>query len=82
MGILATLINALALQDGFLLQGQACEVVAPYAIPNVAHVYNRTQVLSWLDEGRIIIFGGGTGHPFFTTDTTAALRAPRAGGRI
>lgn len=79
MGMLATLINALALQDSFLQQGQTCEVVAPYAVPNVAHAYNRQQVLQWLDEGCIIIFGGGTGHPFFTTDTTAALRAVEIG---
>lgn len=79
MGMLATLINALALQDAVVAAGQACEVVAPQAIANVAHAYNRSQVHAWLDAGVIVIFGGGTGHPFFTTDTTAALRAAEIG---
>ena len=79
MGMLATLINALALQDSFLIQDQACEVIAPYAIPNVAQAYDRRKVLSYLADGVIVIFGGGTGHPFFTTDTTAALRATEIG---
>lgn len=79
MGMLATLINALALQDAFLCHQQPCEVVAPYAIPNVAHAYNRRQVQGFLEDGVVVIFGGGTGHPFFTTDTTAALRAAEIG---
>ncbi len=79
MGMMATLINALALQDEFLNEGQACEVVGPHFIPNVARAYDRRQVKEWLDAGTIVIFGGGTGHPFFTTDTTAALRASEIG---
>ena len=79
MGMLATLINALALQDAFLCNEHACEVVAPYAIPNVARAYDRRQVQQYLDDGVIVIFGGGTGHPYFTTDTTAALRAVEIG---
>ncbi len=75
MGMLSTLINALALREAIEAAGGACEVVAPYAVPNVAAAYDRGQVLRWLDAGVIVIFGGGTGHPFFTTDTTAALRA-------
>ena len=79
MGMMATLINALALQDAFLCNGQPCEVVAPHAIPNVARAYDRHQVQQFLDDGVIVVFGGGTGHPYFTTDTTAALRAVEIG---
>ncbi len=79
MGMLATLINSLALKDGIEQQGGRCEVVGPHFIPNVAHQYNRAQVMSWLSSDTIVVFGGGTGHPFFTTDTTAALRATEIG---
>lgn len=79
MGMLATLINSLALCDGIERQGGACQVVGPHAIPNVAHQYDRAQVLAWLATGTVVVFGGGTGHPFFTTDTTAALRAAEIG---
>jgi uridylate kinase len=79
MGMLATLINSLALCDGIERQGGACKVVAPHGIPNVAHQYDRAQVLAWLAAGTLVVFGGGTGHPFFTTDTTAALRAAEIG---
>ncbi|MDA3961193.1 MAG: uridine monophosphate kinase [Planctomycetota bacterium] len=79
MGMLATLINALALRDGIRRQGGSSEVVAAHAIPNVAHRYERDQVMRWLEAGTIVVFGGGTGHPFFTTDTTAALRGAEIG---
>ena len=79
MGMLATLINALALKDGIERLGARCEVVAPHAIPNVAHAYDRAQVVRWLAEKVVVVFGGGTGHPFFTTDTAAALRAAEIG---
>ena len=81
MGMMATLINALALKDGIQRAGGRAEVVAAYAIPNVAHGYQRAQVMSWLADGVFVIFGGGTGHPFFTTDTTAALRAAEIGAQ-
>ena len=79
MGMLATMINALALREGIERAGGRCEVVGPHFIPNVAHQYNRSQVMTWLHEGVIVVFGGGSGHPFFTTDTTAALRAAEIG---
>jgi uridylate kinase len=79
MGMLATLINSLALKEGIERQGGRAEVVAPHFIPNVCHQYNRAQVMAWLASGMVVIFGGGTGHPFFTTDTTAALRATEIG---
>ena len=79
MGMLATLINSLALKEGIERQGGRCEVVGPHLIPNVCHQYNRVQVMAWLAAGVVVVFGGGTGHPFFTTDTTAALRAAEIG---
>jgi uridylate kinase len=79
MGMLATLINSLALRDAIERAGGRCEVVAPHAVPNVAKGYDRQQTLAWLASGTIVIFGGGTGHPCFTTDTAAALRAAEIG---
>ncbi|HEX3135642.1 MAG TPA: uridine monophosphate kinase [Planctomycetota bacterium] len=79
MGMLATLINSLALKEGIERQGGRCEVVGPHHIPNVCHQYHRAQVMTWLTSGTVVVFGGGTGHPFFTTDTTAALRAAEIG---
>jgi uridylate kinase len=82
MGMLATLINGLALKDGIERQGGRAELVAPYRIPNVAHAYERSRVMGWLGSGVIVVFGGGTGHPFFTTDTAAALRAAEIGAAV
>jgi uridylate kinase len=79
MGMLATLINALALKDGIERAGGRCEVQAPYAVPNVARAFDREAVATHLAAGTIVVFGGGTGHPFFTTDTAAALRAAEIG---
>jgi uridylate kinase len=79
MGMLATLINSLALKEGIERQGGHSEVVAPHHIPNVCYQYHRAQVMDWLARGTVVVFGGGTGHPFFTTDTTAALRATEIG---
>lgn len=79
LGMLATLFNALALKDAFERLGGRAEVVAPQAMANVARAYDRAQVMAWLNEGVVVIFGGGTGHPFFTTDTAAALRAAEIG---
>lgn len=82
MGMLATLINALALRDGLERAGGRCEVVAPFAVPSVATAYDRVAVRRWLTAGVIVVFGGGTGHPFLTTDTCAALRAAEIGAGI
>ncbi len=79
MGMLATLMNGLALKDGIIRAGGAAVVVGPNHIPNVSVQYDRDQVMGALAKGTIVIFGGGTGHPFFTTDTTAALRAAEIG---
>jgi uridylate kinase len=53
--------------------------MAPHALPNVAQAYDRARAVALLDAGTVVIFGGGTGHPFFTTDTAAALRAAEIG---
>lgn len=79
LGMLATLFNALALKDCLERLGGRAEVVAPQALANVAKAYDRAQVMTWLEAGVVVIFGGGTGHPFFTTDTAAALRAAEIG---
>jgi uridylate kinase len=79
MGMLATMINALALRDGIERLGGHCEVVGPHPIPNVCRQYERAQVQAWLGQGVVVVFGGGTGHPFLTTDTAAALRAAEIG---
>jgi len=82
MGMLATLINALALKDGIERAGAKAVVVGPHAIPNVCIQYVREQVVAALAQDTVVIFGGGTGHPFFTTDTAAALRAAEIGAAV
>ncbi|MBA3708584.1 MAG: uridine monophosphate kinase [Planctomycetes bacterium] len=79
MGMLGTCINGLALKDGIEVLGGRCETVGPQAIANVCRAYDRQQTLSWLRDGVIVVFVGGTGHPFLTTDTAAALRAAEIG---
>lgn len=79
LGMIATLFNALAIKDAIARLGGSAEVVAPYAVPNIAYAYERPRVMDWLARGTVVVFGGGTGHPFFTTDTAAALRAAEIG---
>jgi len=75
MGMLATIINALALQNALLKKGIDARVMSSFTIPEVAEPYILAKALAHFSKKRVIIFGGGTGLPFFTTDTTAALRA-------
>jgi len=75
MGMLATVINALAIQDALISQGHAGVVMSAIAMRNVCKSFNRHRALRYLSEGKIIIFAAGTGNPFFTTDTAAVLRA-------
>lgn len=75
MGMLATILNALALQNALESLGLETRVMTSISIPSVAEPYIHRKALSNLEKDRIIIFGGGTGNPFFTTDTTAALRS-------
>ncbi len=74
MGMLATVMNALALQDAMRRQGIAARVQSALNIEAVAEPYVRGKAIRYLEEGKVVIFGAGTGNPFFTTDTAAALR--------
>ncbi len=75
MGMLATVINGLALQDTLEQLGQPTRVQSAIHMAQVAEPYIRRRATRHLEKGRVVIFAGGTGNPFFTTDTTAALRA-------
>jgi uridylate kinase len=75
MGMLATVINALALQDALERLGQQTRVQTAIQMAQVAEPYIRRRAMRHLEKGRVVIFAGGTGNPYFTTDTTAALRA-------
>jgi uridylate kinase len=75
MGMLATVINALALQDALEKRGMHTRVQTAIEMRAVAEPYIRRRAIRHLEKGRIVIFGAGTGNPFFTTDTAAALRA-------
>jgi uridylate kinase len=82
MGMLATMINALALQDGMERLGAETRVLSAIKAEEVAEPYIRRRALRHLEKGRVVILAGGTGNPFFTTDTTAALRACELGAEI
>ncbi len=75
MGMLATLINALALQSALEKLEVPTRVMTPFEIRQLAEPYIRRKAVRHLEKGRVVIFAGGTGNPFFTTDTAAALRA-------
>ena len=75
MGMLATVLNALALQDALEKQGADTRVQSAITISEVAEPYIRRRAIRHLEKGRVVIFAAGTGNPFFTTDTAAALRA-------
>src|ERR1700754_1640350 len=75
MGMLATVMNALALQAGLERVGLACWVQSAIAMNNVCEPYIRRRAARHMEKGRVVIFAAGTGNPFFTTDTAAALRA-------
>jgi uridylate kinase len=75
MGMLATVINALALQDALEKEGMPTRVMSAIAMHEVAEPYIRRRALRHLEKGRVLIFAAGTGSPYFTTDTAAALRA-------
>lgn len=79
MGMLATVINALALQDSLEKLGVDTRVQTAIEMRQVAEPYIRRRAIRHLEKGRVVIFAGGTGNPFFSTDTTAALRAAEIG---
>ncbi|NPA26568.1 MAG: UMP kinase [Chloroflexi bacterium] len=82
MGMLATVMNALALMDAIEQLGVPTRVMSAIEMRAVAEPYIRRRAIRHLEKGRVVIFGGGTGNPFFTTDTAAALRAMEIGAEI
>jgi uridylate kinase len=79
IGMLATCMNALALQDAFERKGIPTRVMSAIEMRQMCEPYIRRKAVRHLEKGRVIIFAGGTGNPYFTTDTTAALRACEIG---
>jgi uridylate kinase len=75
MGMLASIINGLALQDALEKIGLSTRVLSALEIPAVAELYIRRRAMRHMEKGRVVIFAGGTGNPYFSTDTAAALRA-------
>ena len=75
MGMMATVMNALVLEEAITRAGVEARSMSALAMPQVCETYERRRALRHFDEARIVVFGGGTANPFFTTDTTAVLRA-------
>ena len=82
MGMLATIMNGLALQDGLEKIGVPTRMQTSIEMRQIAEPYIRRRALRHLEKGRVVIFGGGTGNPYFSTDTTAALRAAEIGADV
>ncbi len=82
MGMLATVMNALALADAMNRQGLTARVMSAIDIQQVVEPYVRPKALQYLEEGKVIVFAAGTGNPFFTTDTAAALRGAEIGAQV
>jgi uridylate kinase len=82
MGMLATVMNALALGDTMNKAGLTARVMSAIAIEQVVEPYVRPKALQYLEEGKVVIFAAGTGNPFFTTDTAAALRGAEIGAEV
>ena len=82
MGMLATVINALAIQDALESLGQPTRVQTAITMAQVAEPYIRRRAVRHLEKGRVVLFAAGTGNPFFTTDTAASLRAIEIGADL
>lgn len=82
MGMMATLMNAMALSDAMRQGGLNARVQSALNVEQVVEPYIRGKSIRYLEEGKVVIFGGGTGNPFFTTDTAAALRGSEIGAEI
>lgn len=82
IGMLATVMNALALKDALLRMGLDARVQTAVTIEHVGEGFERDSAIRHLEAGRVVIFGGGTGNPFFTTDTASALRAAEIGADL
>jgi uridylate kinase len=81
MGMLATVMNALALETAIERAGAPARTLSAQAMPEICETYERRAALRHLDAGHVVLFAGGTGNPFFTTDTTAVLRAAEIGAQ-
>jgi uridylate kinase len=82
MGMLATVMNSLALSDSLDKAGATARVMSAISIEQVVEPYVRPKALQYLEEGKVVIFAAGTGNPFFTTDTAAALRGAEIGAEV
>ncbi|MGI9218363.1 MAG: UMP kinase [Hydrogenophaga sp.] len=82
MGMLATVMNSLALADALDKTGVVARVMSAIAIDQVVEPYVRPKALQYLEEGKVVVFSAGTGNPFFTTDTAAALRGAEVGAEV
>jgi uridylate kinase len=82
MGMLATVMNALVLEAAIERAGASARTMSALSMPQVCETYERTRALRHLDDNRVIVFAGGTGNPYFTTDTTAVLRAAEMGCEV
>lgn len=82
MGMLATVMNSLALADTMRQEGMIARVMSAIGIEQVVEPYVRPKALQYLEEGKVVVFAAGTGNPFFTTDTAAALRGAEIGAEI
>lgn len=81
MGMLATIMNCLALESALERKGQSARVLSAFVMPQVCELFTRSATHRYLAEGRIVVLAGGTGNPYFTTDTTAVLRASEIGAQ-
>ena len=79
MGMLATVINSLALRTSLVKLGVDAVVLSAIAMPELCESFSQRQATGYMDQGKVVIFAGGTGNPFFTTDSAAALRAAEIG---
>jgi uridylate kinase len=79
MGMLATVMNCIALESSLERQGQSTRVLSSFVMPQVCELFTRRAAFEYLAQGRIVLLAGGTGNPFFTTDTTAVLRGAEIG---
>ncbi|ACI93078.1 UMP kinase [Afipia carboxidovorans OM5] len=81
MGMLATVMNCLALESAIERKGKSARTLCALVMPQVCELFTRKTALRYLSEGRVVLLAGGTGNPFFTTDTTAVLRASEIGAQ-
>lgn len=82
MGMLGTILNAMALSSTLELIGAKSRVMSAIPVGHIVEPYNRNLAIQALEKGEVVVFGGGTGSPFFSTDTTAALRAAEIGAEV